>query len=360
MKILESVLSLPTAPFHEEYVADFVRGFCMELGLKVKSDKFGNLTVNYKRGKAAQPVAFVAHMDHPGFEVISVEGNDSCKVGILGGINLDFFAGAEVFICAGEKFVKGRVIKTAAKEMWHNKPVFVVDTEERVLKGAFGWYALSGFKIENGLVLTKAADNLVSVAALLELLKRLKEKRAVANVSCLFTRAEEVGFVGCMSHLNSGRWPKNLPTIVLECSSAKAAKVDIGGGPVVRVGDKMSGFTPQVDCWLSDVCTKLAKADSNFKYQRALLSGGRCEASVFNLEGLSVGGLAFPLGNYHNNAESGYAPEFVSAKDYKWMQQFLFAVATAGKVSKAFQTMKSDLDKNYKGWAPLLKHKIDF
>ncbi len=355
MNILKAVLSLPTAPFHEEYVAAFVLEFCGRLGLQVKCDRVGNILVRYKKGSAKQPVAFVAHMDHPGFEVLSCDDGGLCKVGLLGGINPDFFAGAKIRICDGGNFINGRVLKTAGKEMWHGKPCFLVKAAKPCGVGSFGWYDVDAFKLKNGLVTTKAADNLVSVAALLELLKELKSGKVQADVRCLFTRAEEVGFVGCISHLKQESWPKNLPTIVLECSSAKAAKVDIGGGPVVRVGDKMSGFTSAVDFWLSEVCASVAKKDKKFKFQRALLSGGRCEASVFTLYGLCVGGLAFPLGNYHNNAEKGYAPEFVSFKDYNWMQQILFSAAKAGKIADVFKATKAGLEKNHKDWAGLLK-----
>ena len=53
MNILKEVLSLPTAPFHESEVAGYIRTFCKGLGLAPKEDRYGNIIVRYKKGKAA-------------------------------------------------------------------------------------------------------------------------------------------------------------------------------------------------------------------------------------------------------------------------------------------------------------------
>jgi putative aminopeptidase FrvX len=76
MEILRSVLSLPTAPFHEYHVAAFVRRFATERELPVTEDEFGNLIVRCQRGSKTKAIALVAHMDHPGFEVAGVNDNE--------------------------------------------------------------------------------------------------------------------------------------------------------------------------------------------------------------------------------------------------------------------------------------------
>ena len=73
VSILRATLSIPTAPFHEHGVAAQVRAFARERGLPVRADRFGNLIVRLRRGRS-QPIAFAAHMDHPGFEVVGVNG----------------------------------------------------------------------------------------------------------------------------------------------------------------------------------------------------------------------------------------------------------------------------------------------
>jgi endoglucanase len=130
--------------------------------------------------------------------------------------------------------------------------------------------------------------------------------------------------------------------------------VAIGGGPVLRVGDKLSCFSSEVDCWFRHIAEDIAKGDKKFKFQRALLPGGRCEASVWTLAGRKIGGLAFPLGNYHNNGERGYAPEFVSYTDYECLQRLLLGISCAGPIRGGFDKEKKLLSDNYKKWKSFL------
>lgn len=188
----------------------------------------------------------------------------------------------------------------------------------------------------------------------MDLLKILVRKKVRADVRCLFTRAEEVGCVGCISFAEQNLLPKNIPIVVLECSSASAGNVQIGEGPVIRVGDKLSSFSPEIDCWLKSIAERLAMTNKRFKYQRALLGGGTCEASIWGLKGSPVGGLAFPLGGYHNNGERSYVPEFVSKIDYDLMQIFLLELVCANKVSDAFKRLGKNIVSNYRSWKDTL------
>ena len=66
LRLLEGLLPLPTAPFHEEFVSDFICGELKRLGLRPVRDRYGNVIVKCGSGKAEE--AWLAHMDHPGFE----------------------------------------------------------------------------------------------------------------------------------------------------------------------------------------------------------------------------------------------------------------------------------------------------
>src|SRR5664279_1776617 len=94
LDLAERVLRLPTAPYHEQHVKAFVVDFCRELpGLCVEEDRVGNVIVKYQPAGASMPVSgrpplvFVAHMDHPGFEMLG--GN---RAEFLGGVPKEMFA----------------------------------------------------------------------------------------------------------------------------------------------------------------------------------------------------------------------------------------------------------------------------
>lgn len=97
LRLLERLLSLPTAPFHERFVSAF---FCEELeraGLEFFLDAYGNIIAAY--GEGEKPVACIAHMDHPGFQI--VEGGTGRAVAEwFGGVDAKYFIGARVAIYA--------------------------------------------------------------------------------------------------------------------------------------------------------------------------------------------------------------------------------------------------------------------
>jgi hypothetical protein len=51
-------------------VGGFEIAYCRRLGLRVETDRVGNLIVRYRRKPSKAPLVFVAHMDHPGFEML--------------------------------------------------------------------------------------------------------------------------------------------------------------------------------------------------------------------------------------------------------------------------------------------------
>ncbi|MDP2599362.1 MAG: M28 family peptidase [Deltaproteobacteria bacterium] len=338
--LLKNVLNLPTAPFHEEHVSRFIQNFCKKIGMVCKQDSFGNLKAVYKKGSAT-PIALTAHMDHPGFEV--VRGGKKPIVQLLGGVPDHHFARAKVVFCDNRQIIKGHILKRIDKK----RRRFLASAKTETTRGAFGYFDLAGIKLEKGLIKSKAIDNLISVSILLNLLKELRNQKTRAHVICIFTRAEEVGFVGASGLVKNKFLSPTIPTVVLEASSAKAGKVEIGGGPVLRVGDRFSSFSPEIDLWL--------KSTAPYPFQRALLQGGRCEASFYAEKGYKVGSLAFPLGNYHNNGPKNYDYEFISLKDYKKMMEWLMTLAQNPSPKKAVQKEYAAIDKIFRKYAKRLK-----
>ncbi len=344
--LLEEVLSLPTMSFHETAVAAFVRMYSAAIGLKVEEDRFGNVLVKYKGG-SGRSVTFTAHMDHPGFEIVSSSGKKGIAA-LWGRVDVKFFSGSIVEIHTEDSKIKGKIGKLIKSKKHFGKPCFHISSNEQFSEGDFGHYDLPGFKQNGDIVRARAADNLASVAAILELMTRLVAKKSNSNVCGLFTRAEEAGFIGAFGAIEAGTISAKDPVIVMECSSAPGGKVDIGGGPVIRSGDAQSSYDPAVEAWLID-CAAAAKSRSKgFKNQRALLKGGRCEACVYVAEGFPVGGLALALGNYHNHGPKGYAAEYISACDYENMILLMEEVAASPMPKNIFKEKLAPLWKNYR------------
>lgn len=304
VSLLRAILSVPTAPFHEHRVAALVRERLAAFPhVTLKEDAFGNLVARYRRGRKRPLLAYAAHMDHPGW--VRYRG----KAEFLGGVPADRL---------------------------DSHPVEWFDD--------FGMWELNPFEIRDGLVHARVCDDLVGCAAIVAMFAELEEKEAEATVYGLFTRAEEVGFVGAIELAKRWPLPKGVRFVSLETSAPRGG-AEQGKGPVIRVGDRTSVFDDAVTAELVE-----AAEESGIPHQRALLDGGSCEATAMNLFGIPAAGLSVILGNYHNcPPEGGIAEEFVSLADVKALVKLIVATAlhttSGGRANSAKARLRKRLER---------------
>lgn len=320
-RLLETLLAIPTAPFREHWVQEAIERTARKLELPARRDPFGNLYVSYRKGRAA-PVAFTAHMDHPGFEILA--GGTRARALLLGGIGPEYLAGTPVLCFAAaaarpDTPVRGEIARVTPKSVAGQRPELHLEIsfDAAVQAGDFGVFDLPGLVLEGDRLYSRALDNLLSCVLILGALASLQRRGISADVQGVFTRAEEVGFVGAGGVLRSSLLDSSRPVVVLE-TSKELPGFHLGGGPVLRVGDRMTCFDPRMDLWLASRAADLASRDPDFHYQRALMTGGNCEASLYMLHGRAVGAIALALGNYHNmTPEQGIDCEYIDVRDFE-------------------------------------------
>lgn len=342
-KTFHDVLSLPTAPFHEDAVAAFIRNFARRRRIPVTTDRYGNVVLRYTKGDKAKSVALSAHMDHPGCEILHAAGRD-LTARWLGACDERHFPGGRLTIVS-----EGNEIPARATSALDDDRKFTARAVRPLPNpgGAFGYWRLTPVAFDGDLIRTKGADNLASCAAILAVIDRLNREKADADLWGVFTRAEEVGLLGAGGIVRARTVPRGVPIVVLETSKALPG-AEIGGGPVIRVGDAMSVFDPRIEYAIHGAARELAGKTRKFEYQRQLMSGGVCEATLYVLYGMSVGALAFPLGNYHNMGKRWPAEEVISATDAAQMVQLCFALATNPPVGETRSPMKKRFAASFK------------
>src|SRR4051812_8987433 len=82
---IRQLVTPPTAPYVEHACRNALRSWLTQLGISSELDAFGNVWVRLMRGRAARPVAFVAHLDHPALRVVAVRGR-RVRVEAAGGL----------------------------------------------------------------------------------------------------------------------------------------------------------------------------------------------------------------------------------------------------------------------------------
>jgi endoglucanase len=331
---LMAVAACPTAACHE----GLVRACLLERlnGLPhvtTRLDEFGNLHATYEHEAGEhEPFRVVSHMDHPGFVVR--RGDGGAEVHLAGGVQENYLAGKGiVFYHEQSKKPLGRAVITGTAFSGETRRVEI----DRAIpaEATFATWDLPKARCTKRLFLSPACDDLVQVSTMLALLRRLAGSEARAGVHALFTRAEEIGFAGALAALQSKTPLAPLPTLSLEASNARGfARVD--AGPIVRVGDRLSVFDSRITHWLETAFRDLQAARPGTTYQRLLMGGGTCEASVFHRAGLPTGALCVALNNYHNMGPGkAVRAESISLRDIQGLYDFLYFLATEARPVRA-------------------------
>ena len=320
LEFLARLGAQPAVAFYEHGVAAVIRGALAEIGVAWRTDGFGNIIARIagQDSGAHPPIALMAHMDHPGFEIVGRDG-DYLIGKALGGVPAGAFAPA----------VPLQIILPDSRRVAAETVGYYGDTKERqaqirlltapadaIAIPSPAVFDLPDFSIEDDYLVMRAADDLAGCGCILSALASLCGEPPAGDVYGVFTRAEEVGLVGARLLAEAGALPPDTLVVSLE-SSRTLPGAEIGGGPVVRVGDAGSTFSSDAEAPLIRAREVLTAHQPEFRTQRQLMSGGVCEASAFLAYGYHATGVAFPLGNYHNGAPDGsIAAEYIHRDDY--------------------------------------------
>lgn len=313
-KLFQRIFSQPTAPFREGFVRAEIIRILSEKRVPYFVDDGGNLIAGVRSfaelGRGFR-IALMAHMDHPGFHLGRKLAPRTYECRWYGGAPWKGMSGKAVRLYDPKRYsqsVRGLILplKKGINRQDDGTPFKVRFRREidDFSPQSFGGFDFPAFrKVRRGkidLLHTRAADDLagcvLSLGALLDERALTKRPRLVS----IFTRAEEVGFVGCTHLLNSGKLPQGLWVISLEASK-ELPGAKAGLGPVLRIGDRATLFDSEFSALLWQAAQSLGP---KFKYQRRLMDGGTCEATPLSLHGFTVTALAVPLLNYHNGSPS--------------------------------------------------------
>jgi endoglucanase len=362
MKLLTEMCSLPTAPFVEGAVIQYVERFAQSRPkLKLTRDSSNNLLLELRgrsRTSRIQRIVFVAHMDHPGFVARRMIDDRTVEADFRGGVFSEFVSGARVVFFSAGREIQGVVESVATKKGLRAPYRATVRVGSRVSPGSAGMFNLGEGRVRNSKFHSRVCDDLAGAAAALAMLDELARKPPRASVAVLLTRAEEVGFVGAIaSVLRPKLLSKSDIVISIECS-AEQPYARQGDGVILRVGDRMSIFDSDFMYFFNQQAEQLAKRDRSFRFQRALMPGGACEASVFAAYGYTTGAACVPLGNYHNmnRATKTLAAEYVDVNDWKNMVKlFVHLARNVHTYERGFGALRKRIESRFEKYAQLLR-----
>jgi endoglucanase len=335
MQWLMELTALPTASGREQRVASWIEKWCQRRSaVTLRRDRFGNLLLQRRSARSRSPIILTAHMDHPAFVVAKVIDAHRLEADFRGGVSDSFFVSGEprVTLHHASGCTQGRIaaFRPASGRAFKGARIEFDEPVSASAGDAVTWsLGEPRADLEQDRFYAPVCDDLVGAAAGLAAFDALMRLRGAhrPDVRLLLTRAEEIGFIGAIGACQSGLVPRRARLINLECSKSFADS-PLGGGPIVRVGDKTSTFDPDLTYRVGQIASEIAQRDSQFHFQRRLMPGGTCEASAFQSFGYAATGLCLPLDNYHNmnDATGMIDAETISLSDFAAMVRLLIEV----------------------------------
>ncbi len=321
LRWLHEVTPLPTAAGREGAVIAWMNRWLAERpDLVCTTDSAGNLHIAFrshpKDPVSGPPVYFTAHMDHPAFVIERVIAPSVVQMSFRGGVMDEYFVEAPVVLHTKSGTHRGRLAGTVEHVPGPFKH-YLAEFERKVPDAAVGDVAVwdvGAPSVEGDLFHTLACDDLSALVAAVAAMDVLRADGPRHDVRLLLTRAEEVGFIGAIAAARDTTMEPGSRVIALE-NSRSFPESPIGGGPIVRVGDRMSVFSPALTDAVAKRAEEIAGGASSvtasqklaelskWRWQRKLMAGGACEASVYCALGYECTCVCLPLGNYHNMAD---------------------------------------------------------
>ena len=326
------ITAIPTAAGQEWRVVDWIEKWAKkQTGIVLGKDQFGNLLLSQSRRSSKKPVYITAHLDHPAFVVRKQIDEQHLEMEFRGGVNDAYFVGAKIEVFDNNDNTYNGTIKSLDAKAKPFKRV-VVKLQKNVagflLNGDIARWKFKPPFVRGDLFHAPACDDLAGVAAAISALDNIKKLKGLGHVGVLLTRAEEIGFVGAIAAAKNKTVPKTSRLLCLE-TSRSFPESPIGGGPILRVGDKTSVFGPE----LTNAIAEIMNSQKNFAWQRKLMPGGTCESTAFCNYGYLSTCLCLALGNYHNmhdidgvlqkNKTAKVAPEIISVNDFHGLVKML-------------------------------------
>jgi endoglucanase len=307
-----------------------------------------------------RPVIIVAHADHPGFIARRMRDRRHLLADWHGGVEAEYFSAARVRFHP----VEGKPVRGIIREITE---VDQTDTRQRVQQvlvevggdvpvGSPGGWDLPAWRQKGRRIEALGCDDVAGLAAALAGLDLLAAGSPRHHAAVLVTRAEEAGLIGASAAAFGRTVPDDGVFVSIECSQAQPESPQ-QAGPIVRVGDRLSVFDPDLTDHLCRIAGRIARSDGEFRWQRKLMPGGTCEASVFRAAGYRAAGLCIPLGNYHNRdaKRKRIAAEYIDRNDWLGLVRLIAAAAVSSPGSATTGPLAGRFRQWLNRYKPLLK-----
>ncbi len=323
IELLSQVCKIPGAPGFEQPIRAFVIEHIKSYVDNVYTDTMGNV-IAFRKGKLDKKVMIAAHMDEISFITTYIDDDGFIRFQPLGGFDPKTLTAQRVIIHGKEDIIG----------VMASKPIHIMKPEEKSkMPEVTDYFIDTGLSVDKvkelikpGDVITrerelismgecvnsKSLDNRVSVFALLEALKELKDVDLPYDVYGVFTVQEEVGVRGATvasSGINPDFGLALDTTIAYDLPGANPQEVvtKLGEGTAIKILDGMTIADYRMVNFLKEVAT-----NKGIKYQMEILpKGGTDTAGLQRASngGSIAGAISIPTRHLHQVIEMAHTKD---------------------------------------------------
>jgi endoglucanase len=305
-ELIKKLVEITGPSGYETAVREAVRAEIAGLVDEMRVDALGNLIAR-KGSKTEQGmrVMLSAHMDEIGIIATHIDENGFVRFTSIGGVRVANCVGGRVQFLNGTRgliYVE-KLDNPSSQPAMDQLYVDVGATSRATCPVKVGDVAAfeRPFVDLNGRLVSKAMDDRISVAVMIEALRALKS--TPHEVFFVFSTQEEVGLRGATT-AGYGVDPELALSVDVTFAgdTPKGVKMEVGlgKGPAIKVRDGGMLADSRVIRWMADTAEK-----AGIPYQLEVLEGGTTDAKAIQLtrSGVLAGCLSIPTRYIHSPSE---------------------------------------------------------
>jgi putative aminopeptidase FrvX len=274
-------------------------------------DKVGNLVA--WKGDGGKPIVFVAHMDEIGIAITNEIEKGFYRIEPIGGLSPYTALGKRFVLEDGTIGIVGMEHETLEEYKKNisnlNFDHLYLDTMgKKVSIGTFGVFE-SRYHSDGNLMVSKAMDDRIGVAALVELAKRIENPKRKFYIA--FSIQEEVGLVGSSVVAYPLDVEEAVAVDVTDSAdtpkSFKRHAMKLGKGPAIKIKDRMSISDKRIVDKLIEIAER-----EKIPYQMEVLTLGGTDAAALmrTREGIPSATVSIPTRYIHTPNEIVHKKDF--------------------------------------------------
>lgn len=309
--LIQKLVQVPGPSGYETQMREVIRAEVQSAADEIRVDSLGNLIVRKgSRQPEGKRIMLSAHMDEIGVIVTHIDENGFLRFTNLGGVRPYNHIGGRVRFLDGTIGVVGMERMSSTSKMPSLENLYIDvgasgpdDCPVRVGDVAAFERTFAVLQGKNGSekLVSKAMDDRISVAVLIECLRKLGD--SPHEVYFVFTVQEEVGVRGATTAAYSLEPDLGIAvdvTLTGDTPKARKMAVALGQGPAIKVRDAGMLADPRVVDWMVRTAEQ-----AGLPYQLEILEGGSTDARAIQLSraGVPAGCLSIPCRYVHSPSE---------------------------------------------------------